>query len=129
MVSRPAAVQRLSAWRPSVPGVTEVLHAHFLAHAYPAHTHEAWTLLIVDDGAIRYDLDRHHHGAMIQSVTLLPPHVPHDGRSVTETGFVKRVVYLDASVLGEDLVGAAVDQPTLLDPLLRRRVDQLHRAL
>ncbi|MEV0430910.1 AraC family transcriptional regulator [Micromonospora sp. NPDC050495] len=121
--------QRLSAWRPSVPGVAEVLHARFLAHAYPAHTHEAWTLLIVDDGMIRYDLNRHDHGAVIPAVTLLPPHVPHDGRTVTEKGFVKRVVYLDAGVVGEALVGAAVDQPTLIDPLLRRRVDQLHRAL
>jgi hypothetical protein len=38
-------------------------------------------------------------------------------------------VYLDAGVLGEALVGTAVDQPTLHDPLLRQRVDQLHRTL
>lgn len=112
-----------------MPGVTEVLHARFLAHAYPAHTHEAWTLLIVDDGMIRYDLDRHDHGAVTRAVTLLPPHVPHDGRTVTEKGFAKRVIYLDGGVLGEALVGAAVDQPTMADPLLRRRVDQLHRTL
>jgi hypothetical protein len=37
--------ERVVAWRPQLPGVTEVLHARFVRHAYPAHTHDAWTLL------------------------------------------------------------------------------------
>ena len=41
-----------TAWRPPVPGVAEVFHAHFTDHAYPLHTHDTWTLLIVDDGAV-----------------------------------------------------------------------------
>ncbi|GIF76155.1 AraC family transcriptional regulator [Asanoa siamensis] len=121
--------QRLRAWRPAVPGIAEVLHARFVTHAYPPHTHDAWTLLVVDDGAIRYDLDRHGHGAVADQVTLLPPDVPHDGRAATPGGFVKRVVYLDADVVGRDLTGAAVDHPALADPLLRRRVTELHRVL
>lgn len=124
-----ADVQRLRAWRPAVPGVTEVLHARFVTHAYPPHTHDAWALLVVDDGAIRYDLDRHDHGAVADQVTLLPPHVAHDGRAATPAGFVKRVVYLDPDVVGRSLIGAAVDHPALADPLLRRRVGQLHRTL
>ncbi len=117
------------AWRPDVPGLVEVFHARFTHHAYPAHTHTAWTLLIVDDGAIRFDLDRHHHGAAGSAVTLLPPHVAHDGRAATPAGFGKRVLYLDPDVLGEELIGAAVDHPTFADRHLRLRVDQLHRAL
>ncbi|MDO3703141.1 AraC family transcriptional regulator [Micromonospora sp. C28SCA-DRY-2] len=119
----------VSAWRPPVPGITEVFHAHFVDHAYPSHTHDVWTLLIVDDGAIRFDLDRHQHGALRPSVTLLPPHVPHDGRSATRHGFRKRVLYLDTSVLGAEVTGAAVDQPNLPDQPLRRRIHQLHQAL
>ena len=46
---------RVRAWRPAVPGVVEVFHARMTSHVYPMHTHEAWTLLIVDDGKIRYD--------------------------------------------------------------------------
>ncbi|SEF18501.1 helix-turn-helix transcriptional regulator [Jiangella alba] len=117
------------AWRPDVPGLAEVFHARFTHHAYPAHTHTAWTLLIVDDGAIRFDLDRHHHGAAGSAVTLLPPHVPHDGRAATPAGFGKRVLYLDPGLLGDDLIGAAVDHPTFTDRQLRLRVHQLHRAL
>jgi AraC-like DNA-binding protein len=120
---------RIRAWRPQVPGVAEVLHAHMTSHVYPMHTHEAWTLLIVDDGMIRYDLDRHEHGALHQAVTLLPPRVPHNGRAATSAGFRKRVVYLDLSHLPAGLIGRAVDQPLLFDPLLRQRINQLHQAL
>ncbi|GGS08017.1 AraC family transcriptional regulator [Streptomyces humidus] len=124
-----AARQEVSAWRPAVPGVVEVFHARFTGYAYPMHVHEAWTLLIVDDGAVRYDLDRHEHGTPHDTVTLLPPRVPHNGSPATSGGFRKRVLYLDTSVLGEDLIGAAVDAPDLRDPVLRRRVGRLHSAL
>jgi AraC-like DNA-binding protein len=120
---------RIRAWRPRVPGVAEVLHARMTSHVYPMHTHEAWTLLIVDDGMIRYDLHRHEHGALHRAVTLLPPRVPHNGRAATSSGFRKRVVYLDVSHLPASLVGQAVDQPVLFDPLLRQRIGQLHDAL
>jgi AraC-like DNA-binding protein len=119
----------VTAWRPALPGVTEVFHAHFTDHAYPAHTHDAWTLLIIDDGAVRYDLDRHPHGALRSLVTLLPPHVPHDGRSATEAGFRKRVLYLEPEVLGTELIGAAVDNPGWPDGPLRHRIHQLHLAV
>ncbi|MGW0912126.1 AraC family transcriptional regulator [Streptomyces sp. NPDC002784] len=124
-----AAQREVTAWRPRIPGVVEVFHAHFTEYAYPMHVHEAWTLLIVDDGAVRYDLDRHEHGTPHGTVTLLPPHVPHNGAPATPHGFRKRVLYLDTSRLAADLIGAAVDTPDLRDPLLRHRVGQLHTAL
>jgi AraC-like DNA-binding protein len=116
-----------------VPGVVEVFHAHYTEYAYPMHVHDAWTLLIVDHGAVRYELDRHEHGTPHDTVSLLPPHVPHNGAPVTEEGFRKRVLYLDpgaaAGALDEGLIGAAVDDPDVRDPLLRLRVGQLHAAL
>ncbi|WP_369137926.1 AraC family transcriptional regulator [Modestobacter versicolor] len=117
------------AWRPAVPGLTEVLHASFTDHVYPPHTHDAWTLLLVDDGAVRYDLDRHAHGATRSLVTLLPPGVPHDGRSQSPAGFRKRVLYLEPGTLGAHRVGTAVDQPAVDDAALRARLSALHRAL
>jgi AraC-like DNA-binding protein len=121
--------QEITAWRPPVDGISEVFHARFVEHAYPVHTHDTWTLLIVDDGAVRFDLDHHEHGALRLQVTLLPPHVPHDGRSATPTGFRKRVLYLDEALLDVGLVGAAVDHPGMRDAVLRGRIDQLHATL
>jgi AraC-like DNA-binding protein len=118
------------AWKPPVPGVREVLHARHVEHAYPIHTHDVWTLLLVDQGAIRYDLDRRAHGAEPSMVSILPPHVVHDGRPATADGYRKRVIYLEPDVVGESLIGAAVDRPALApDPRLRRAVSELDRSL
>lgn len=119
----------IRAWRPHVPGIAEVLHAQFPHHAYPAHTHDTWALLVIDTGAVRYGLHRHEHGALRSLVTLLPPHIPHDGRSVNADGFRKRVIYLEAGELDVRRVGAAVDCPGWADAPLRNEVHRLHEAL
>jgi AraC-like DNA-binding protein len=125
----PVTGASIRAWKPPIPGIREVLHARFTDHAYPPHTHDAWTLFIVDDGAIRYDLDRHARAAEPAMVSVLPPHVVHDGRPATSHGFRKRVLYLETSVLGEPLIGPAVDRPAIADRSLRREVSALHDAL
>lgn len=122
-------IPEISAWRPRVPGVVEVFHARFTEHAYPMHVHDTWTLLIVDDGAVRYDLDRFERGTPRGTVSLLPPQVPHNGSPATAHGFRKRVLYLDTTQLDESLIGPAVAHPDFADPLLRTRVGQLHSAL
>lgn len=120
----------ISAWKPSVPGIAEVFHAHFTDHAYPTHTHDTWDLMILDHGSVDFALDRRRHDATgTASVLLLPPGVPHDGRTVTATGFRKRNLYLDDSVLPPHLAGRAVDAPVVDDGMLRHRIHQLHGAL
>ncbi|MFD9724518.1 helix-turn-helix domain-containing protein [Streptomyces sp. NPDC059072] len=120
----------VSAWRPPVNGIAEVFHARFTEHAYPAHVHDTWTLMVLDGGRVDFALDRERHGVGVSDqVILLPPGVVHDGRTVTEAGFRKRNLYLDTSVLPERLTGAAVDAPLLSDPALRERVHGLHLAL
>ncbi len=117
------------AWRPSVAGVREVFHARFPDHAYPPHTHSVWTLFVVDDGAVRYDLERRNHVAAQTMLSVLPPHLVHDGRPATGDGYTMRVLYLEPDVFGEELVGAAVDRPIVTVEGLGARLDRLHAAL
>jgi AraC-like DNA-binding protein len=130
-VRRITAAEQVRAWQPALPGVREVFHARFVGHRYPPHTHDTWTVLVVDQGAIRYDLDSREHGSGSGSgtVTVLPPHVVHDGRAADRRGFRKRVLYLEMDELSERLVGPAVDRPRVEDPRLRRTIDRLHRLL
>jgi AraC-like DNA-binding protein len=128
-ITLPAGVLALRAWRPPVPGVREVLHATFGTHAYPLHTHDTWTLFIVDEGAIRYDLGRREGRAGPSMVSILPPHVVHDGRPGAAGGYRKRVVYLEMDLIGEEFIGPAADRPVLPDPGLCTRVEALHDAL
>jgi len=109
--------------------VSEVFHARFVRHTYPKHTHENWTVFTVDDGAIRYDLDMRHRGVGTALVTVLPPHVVHDGRPASEGGFRKRVLYVDIGVLGTHLIGRAADRPDIDDRSLLRALRHLHRSL
>lgn len=120
---------QLQAWRPPLDGVAEVLHAHFGEHAYPMHAHDTWTVLLVDSGAVRYDLDRHSRGAFGELVTVLPPRVPHNGTSARPGGFRKRVLYLEETKLPAALIGASVDTPTLTDGVLHGAISRLHRLL
>ena len=117
------------AWKPAVPGIHEVFHARFVDHAYPPHTHDTWTVFIVDQGAIRYDLEATHRGAAGTKVTILPPHVVHDGRAAGTEGFRKRVLYVGTDVLDERLIGRAVDDPDIEDPALVRGLHALHGVL
>ncbi|HEV7810436.1 MAG TPA: AraC family transcriptional regulator [Candidatus Limnocylindrales bacterium] len=124
----PAAVQ---AWTPAIPGIREVLHARFAEHTYPPHTHDTWTLFLVDDGRVRYDLEGRANVAVADRpmVSILPPHVVHDGRPGGPAGYRKRVIYVETSVLPEALIGAAVDRPSIVDARLRRAVSDLHDTL
>jgi len=119
----------IRAWRPRVPGIREVLHARFTDHSYPLHTHDTWTLFLVDHGAIRYDIERRARGAAGAEVWILPPYVVHDGRPATGAGFRKRVLYVELSTLGEELIGPSVDRPVVGGPRLRAAVSAVHETL
>ena len=122
-------VERVRAWRPALAGVSEVLHAHFTEHSYPAHVHDHWTVLLVDSGGVDYTLDRTRQQAVAGRVTVLPPYVCHDGRAASPGGFDKRVLYVDDRWLPLRLTGAAVRSPTLTDPTLARAVSGVHEVL
>jgi AraC-like DNA-binding protein len=118
------------AWRPAVPGISEVFHARIVDYKYPTHCHDTWTVLIVDDGAIRYDLDTRHHGAVGETVTILPPGVAHNGYPSERFGrFRKRNLYLDSGFLPHEFVGPAVDASTFQDRELRVAISSLHDRL
>ena len=117
------------AWKPAVPGIHEVFHARFVDHAYPPHTHDAWTVFVVDEGAIKYDLETRHRGVAGARVTILPPHVVHDGRAAGAMGYRKRVLYVGTDVLDERLIGPAVDDPDIEDHAAVQELRTLHRAL
>jgi AraC-like DNA-binding protein len=118
------------AWHPPVAGITEVFHARISDYRYPAHCHDDWTLLIVDDGAIEYDLDDRHHGAVRELVTILPPGVAHTGYPASGvTRFRKRNLYLAPGFLPVGLTGRAVDGPAWRDRELRAAVSALHDRL
>lgn len=111
-------------------GIAEVFHARISDYSYPAHAHDTWTVLIVDSGAIRYDLESRECGAVGQTVAILPPGIIHNGQAARGApGFVKRVLYLDQAFLPIELVGAAVDRTNIEDVQLRQALVGIHESL
>lgn len=108
-----------------------MLHAWFPpgAHGYPPHTHDTWTVLVVDRGSVGYHLHRDEHTTADRAVTLLPPGIPHDGRDLTRAGFRKRVLYLEPETLPRAVTGLAAARPTVHVPEVRRSVERLHPLL
>ncbi len=108
-----------------------MFHAHITDWGYPAHSHDTWTVLIVDEGAIDYSLDTRRCAAVASTVAVLPPGVVHDGRPASRAvdGFRKRNLYLDADQLPERLIGAAVDKTVVEDHALWRSISRLHDVL
>lgn len=119
----------LRAWHPAVPSVREVYHAAF-DHAYPPHAHDGWTVMLVDEGAVTYDLGRTSHVAAPGALTILPPGISHNGRSAIDGRiYRKRVVYLDSSWLPERAAARSVSRPTVERGAALTAAGRIHGAL
>ncbi len=105
-----------------------MLHARLVGFSYPPHSHDRWTVLLVDGGAVRYDLDRRRRDGGSRTVHVLPPGVVHDGRP-GPAGMIKRVLYVDHTWLADQLIGRAVDVGPLVDPVLVSCLAEAHRHL
>jgi len=120
----------VEAWAPPVPGIREVFHARMAGFAYPPHVHDSWGILIVDEGAMHYELDGRPCQAAGNTVSLLPPGIVHDGRPAPGlTGFRERELSLDHGVLPAELASMAADRTSIADPALRTALSRLHDCL
>ena len=118
------------AWRPPVSGIAEVFHAHLVDYRHPIHCHDTWTVCILDEGAIGYELAGRHRDADRQAVTILPPGVPHNGYPAARQGsFRERNLYLESDFLPEALIGSTADASTFEDPELWVAISRLHDCL
>jgi len=84
------------------PGIQR-LRAGFFGHAYDPHRHETYAIGVTERGfqAFRY------RGADCVSTTgmtiVLHPDEVHDGHAIAAEGFVYRMIYLDAALIGQAL--------------------------
>lgn len=117
------------AWHPDVPLLREVYHAN-LDHAYPVHAHDDWAVMLIDSGAVTYALDGAEHHAVRSALTLLPPGIPHDGRSaVRGDRYRKRVLYVRSDWLPEGVADRVARRPTLADAVALDATRRIHAAV
>ncbi|GAA1071142.1 helix-turn-helix transcriptional regulator [Nocardiopsis composta] len=86
-------------WRhPGLPGV-ELLRAHFVRHAFTRHSHDAYTLAVIDAGTEVYDYRGTTHWVGADGIALVEPGVVHTGHSGGPEGWRYRVLYVDEEVV------------------------------
>ncbi|KHT36802.1 AraC family transcriptional regulator [Pectobacterium carotovorum] len=83
---------------PALPGI-ELYHAHICRYAFEPHTHEAFGIGTIDDGAERFRYRGAKHIAPVDSLVLMNPDELHTGESATEDGWRYRMIYIPPDVL------------------------------
>jgi AraC-like DNA-binding protein len=118
---------------PGLNGI-EALHACFVRHAYRPHSHSAWTVAVMQEGAAQFTVDARHQRAAAGELFVLEPEAVHTGMAAVPEGWVYKVLYVEPTVLCE---WAEHDGPpprgarwvVFQDPGLRRALLAAHAAL
>lgn len=83
------------AWQvPELDGL-EVMHASFVRHRFAKHSHETFTVVLIDDGASRFWYRGSEHVIGAGMVALLNPDEAHTGSPITPNGYSQRSLYLE----------------------------------
>ncbi len=114
----------------------DVLHARFVDHRYPRHSHDYFVVALVERGMVTY----WHRGAQQVAppghVFLINPGEPHTGESATPNGYVYRVLYPRTQHLARVAsdIGTGVKIPffrgaVVHDSCLTRLLSRFHKCL
>jgi AraC-like DNA-binding protein len=116
----------------------EAMHAHFLDHVYPPHSHDTYSFGITDAGAQQFRCRGAAHTSGAGMVMAFNPEDVHDGRAAAELGYQYRIVHLGPSVIRDVITDATegrcgalplFPRPVLSDSALAGALARLHAAL
>jgi AraC-like DNA-binding protein len=111
--------------RPAVPliGGVSLLTARFSRHHYARHSHDAYVLAVIDQGAQQFTYRQQPCVAAAGDVVILAPGEAHDGRPYRDGAYLYRTLHIEPQLLANDR-GVLPDFPAavLQDPALGRRL-------
>ena len=86
-------------WRLPELGNLELLHATFVNHAFPRHTHDGFAVGVIEQGALGFYYRGENVVASQGAINLANPDEAHTGYAAAETGWTYRMFYLDPDLL------------------------------
>jgi AraC-like DNA-binding protein len=111
--------------RPAVPliGGVSLLTARFSRHHYARHSHDAYVLAVVDQGAQQFTYRGQLCVAAAGDVVILAPGEAHDGRPYRDGAYLYRTLHIEPQLLADDW-GVLPEFPAaiLQDRALRHRL-------
>jgi AraC-like DNA-binding protein len=117
------------AWTILELGGLEVMHASFVRHQFAKHSHETFTVVLIDDGASKYWYRGAEHVVGAGMVSLLNPDEVHTGTPVTPAGYSQRSLYLEPERLWAGLEPRFFRDSLSRDANLYARIGALHDAI
>lgn len=90
-----------------IPGIQR-LRARFGGHAYDPHRHETYAIGLTEAGIQAFRYRGAEQASTPGRTIVLHPDEVHDGHAVAPGGFVYRMIYIDAGLIGEALGGGSL---------------------
>jgi len=84
------------------------LRARFGGHAYDPHRHETYAVGLTEAGIQAFRYRGAEQASTPGRTIVLHPDEVHDGHAVAPDGFVYRMIYVDAALIGEALGGGSL---------------------
>jgi len=84
------------------------LRARFGGHAYDPHRHETYAVGLTEAGIQGFRYRGAERASTPGRTIVLHPDEVHDGHAVAPEGFTYRMIYIDASLIGEALGGGSL---------------------
>ncbi|MBP7526374.1 MAG: AraC family transcriptional regulator [Syntrophorhabdaceae bacterium] len=100
----------------------EFLHATFVKHSFPRHTHDTFAIGVIEKGTQATYYKGSTHIATCRDICLVNPGEVHTGFSPTATGWTYRVFYPDSGLLARiaaHILPHARELPHFSSPVIR----------
>ena len=114
-----------------------LLHAHFVQHAYPRHSHDYYVISVIEQGRQSFTHNGTKYTTPPGGVILINPDTVHTGEAVDAQGFELRSIYPASShmkMAAPELTGHSHVLPMFTHvrvdhPWVTRSVLSLHKAI
>src|ERR1043165_7534674 len=97
------------------------MHAHFVEHTYPMHSHDAYSFGLTEHGAQVFGCRGSRRTSAAGMVMAFNPDEPHDGHAGSAAGFTYRIVHIGPSLIADvlsDRPGRPAGLPLFAEPVL-----------
>ncbi len=114
-----------------------LLHAHYIQHAYPRHSHDYYVICLIERGRQSFSHKGTKHLTPAGGVILINPGAVHTGETVDDQGFEMRSLYPTSSHMAMavfELTGRHGTLPYFTDvrvdtPWARNNILSLHKSI
>ncbi len=116
------APERVKFWHKQRYTNLELLHAHYVTHAFSRHAHDTFAVGVILQGAEAFDYRGTQQIAPAGHVVVINPGEPHTGSAATSAGWTYRMLYPSRDLLQQ--AAAEVGRKSTAEPWFTNAVLQ-----